>query len=346
MRVRSLFSLVSLVVLLALASACAPAAAPTPAPSPAAGGAEGGGLPPLKMAVLLPGNINDGGWVQAAYDGILYVKRKYPNVVVSYQEAIPEKDFETAFRDYASRGYNLIYGHGFQFGDAGKKVAKEFPNVYFWIHSSDATQEPNLASSVAALEEQGFVVGAVAGLLTKSNVIGFAGGQDIPVITIPQEYSVKGAKYVNPNVKVLTSILGTWDDVQKGREVALAYIGQGADVVVVNANVVQLGSVQAAAEKGALAIGMGRDINDVAPDTVVTSLLWNMGPIMEMALKQVADKSFKAQNHVLGFKSGHLSLAPYHGFEQKLSKEVKDKIADIVKKVSEGQIPEALPQKK
>lgn len=346
MRFRSLLPLLSLAILVGLALACAPAATPTPAPTPAPGGTQGETLPPLKMAVLLPGNINDGGWVQAAYDGILYVKRKYPNVVVSYQESIPEKDFETAFRDYASRGYNLIYGHGFQFGDAAQKVAKEFPNVYFWIHSSTVTQAPNVASSVAALEEQGFVVGAVAGLLTKSNVIGFAGGQDIPVITIPQEYSVKGAKYVNPNVKVLTSILGTWDDVQKGREVALAYIGQGADVVVVNANVVQLGSVQAAASKGALAIGMGRDINDVAPDTVVTSLLWNMGPIMEMALQQVAAKKFEPKNYVLGFKSGHLSLAPYHGFDQKLPKEVKDKIADIVKKVSEGQIPEALPQKK
>ncbi|MCL5075820.1 MAG: BMP family protein [Chloroflexi bacterium] len=332
---------------LSLLAACTPAQ-PAPTPTSQAAPAPGGAIsmPPLKFAVLLPGNINDGGWVQAAYDGLVYVKQKYPNLVVSYQEAIPEKDFETAFRDYASRGYDLIYGHGFQFGDAALKVAKEFPKTKFVVHSSTVVQAPNVASSVAALEEQGFVVGAVAGLMTKSNVIGIAGGQDIPVIRVPQEYFVKGVTYVNPKAKVLQSYLGTWDDVAKGKETALAYLAQGADVIVVNANVVQLGSIAAAKDKGALAIGMGRDVNAIAPDTVVTSLIWDMGKVMEMFLLQVAEGKFEAKNYVLGFKSGHLQLAPYHGFDQKLSKEVKDKIAQIVADVKEGKIKEALPASK
>jgi basic membrane protein A len=345
--VRKLFyPLGVLVALLLVASACAPAASPTPAPQPSPAPGGGAQVGALKFALILPGAINDGGWNQSAYEGLVYIRQKYPEIVASYQEKVTEKDQETAIRDYASRGYNIIFAHGFEFGDAMKKVAKEFPNVYFVNNSSNISQPPNLASHSFALEEQGFMVGVLAALVSKTKIISSMGGQDIPVITIPMKYQEKGAKYVDPNAKVLQTILGTWEDVQKGRETALAHISQGADVVLCNADIVQLGAIQAAQEKGVLALGFGRDINDRAPDTVVSSLIWDQGKVMEIFIQQVAQKKFEPKALVTGFKEGGLSFAPFHGFETKLSQEIKDKFHKILEDVKAGKIAEALPEKK
>ncbi|QGP91224.1 ABC transporter substrate-binding protein PnrA-like protein [Neomoorella glycerini] len=168
----------------------------------------------LKIALLLPGPINDMGWNASAYEGLKKVEKEF-KAQVAYRENVAQSDMEEAFRAYAMQGYHVIIGHGFQFGDAAKKVAPQFPNIKFVVTSSDIHQDPNLASVNIDNEMQGFLMGAVAGLMTKSGTVAALGGQQIPPIIGSVEGFAKGAKYVNPQVKVITTYTGSFDDVNK-----------------------------------------------------------------------------------------------------------------------------------
>lgn len=101
----------------------------------------------LKIAFLLPGPISDQGWNMMAYNALKAAEKEH-GAEIAYTERTPVSDFEEIFRGYAQAGYDIIMGHGFQFGDTAKKVAKEFSNTVFIVTSTDISQGPNLASFV------------------------------------------------------------------------------------------------------------------------------------------------------------------------------------------------------
>ena len=224
----------------------------------------------LKVALMLSGPISDMGWNASAYEGLEQAEKDF-GIETAYQESIAQSDIEEVFRGYAQQGYDLIIGHGFQFADTALKVATEFPDVKFVITSSNITQEPNLGSVNLDNVQQGFLMGAVAAIVSETNVVGGIGGQEIPPIKGSVVGFEQGAKHVNPDIKVLTALTGSNDDVAKAKETALAMIDQGADVVMTNANQAGLGSIEACKEKGVYAIGSNQDQNDMAPDAVVVS---------------------------------------------------------------------------
>ncbi|MGI9861755.1 BMP family protein [Moorella naiadis] len=292
----------------------------------------------LKVALLLPGPINDMGWNASAYEGLKKVEKDY-NAQVAYRENVAQSDMEEAFRAYAMQGYNVVIGHGFQFGDAAKKVAPQFPKVKFVVTSSNIHQDPNLASVNIDNEMQGFLMGAVAGLMTKSGTVAALGGQQIPPIIGSVEGFAKGAKYVNPQVKVVTTYTGSFDDVNKMKETALAIIeNQGADIIMANANQAGLGAIQAAQQKKVLAIGSNTDQNAVAPDTVLVSGIKSVPVLVSFVVQKIQDGSFQPQFFNLGVKEKAVFLSPWHGFDSKVPAEVKAKLDQITKDLGDGKI--------
>ncbi|MGI9951480.1 BMP family protein [Moorellaceae bacterium AZ2] len=291
----------------------------------------------LKIALLLPGPINDMGWNASAYEGLKQAEEKY-GASVAYVENVAQSDMEENFRGFALQGYDLIIGHGFQFGDAAMKVASQFPNVKFVVTSSNISQAPNVASVNIDNEMQGFVMGAVAALLTKSGTVGAIGGEQIPPIVGSVEGFEKGAKYINPNIKVLTAYTGNFNDVNKAKETALAMIAQGADIIMANANQAGLGSIQACQEKKVLAIGSNMDQNPIAPDTVVVSVIKSVPVLISYVVDLIYNNEFEAKFYNLGVKEGAVYLSPWHGFEDKIPQDVKDRVAGILKDLEEGKL--------
>lgn len=290
----------------------------------------------LKVALLLPGPVDDGGWNGNAYEALMEAKTESDSEV-SFMENIAQPDFEEAFRDYASNGYSLVIGHGFQFQDAATKVAPDYPDTKFIIFNGSASQEPNVASIHFFDWEAGYIGGAMAGLVTKTNKVGGIGGMEIPVIYNAIEGYKAGAKAVNPNVEVLTSYVGTWDDIPKGKETALAMISNGCDVVTCDANQVGLGSIAACKEAGVYAIGFVSDQANVAPDHVIGSTMQNTGVLVKLAIRSVKDGTFKPEVQGVGVKEGA------HGFvwNPKFEKSMPDlvtKIKEIEQDIIDGKI--------
>lgn len=291
----------------------------------------------IKVALLLPGPINDMSWNAAAYQALMRAKEKL-GAEVAYTENVAASDMEEFFRGYASKGYDMVIGHGYQFGDAGRKVAKEFPKTWFVFTSANFEQPPNVASVNPVNTHHGFVAGALAAMLTKSKVVGAFQGMEIPPCQGIIEGFKQGVAYIDPKVKVLTAFTGNFDDVAKAKETALTMIAEGADIVSVGSNQLAIGGIHACREKGVLAIGMNVDQNSLAPDTVVNSIIQDVPFAIESLIAKMKDGTLEPKYYPMSFKEGGLRLSPWHGFESKVPQEVKDKLNEIIEGLGSGKI--------
>src|SRR5689334_8419118 len=176
----------------------------------------------LKVALLTPGPISDQSWNGGAYQGLLRIRDSIGAQVSHIQTKTPA-EFEENFRQYGAQGYDLVFGHGFEFQDAARRVAPQFPKTIF-VTTSGNTSGPNLAGMVFGFADASYVAGTIAASVTKSNILGTIGGTELPPVKESFEAFAAGAKSVNPKISVVTSYVGNWDDVSAGKEQALAQI--------------------------------------------------------------------------------------------------------------------------
>jgi basic membrane lipoprotein Med (substrate-binding protein (PBP1-ABC) superfamily) len=213
--------------------------------------------------------VSDAGWNAAAYEGLELIKSKLGAETALVQTTSPA-DFEDSMRDFATRGFNLVFAHGFEFTDAALKVARDFPNTYFVV-SSGSEAARNVASLTFKVDEAAYVEGVLAGGISKTGVVGAIGGIELPSIRLTFEGFKRGFLSVQPKGHVLVSYTGNFNDVGAAKEAALAQVSQGADVLIHNADAAGLGVFEAAQERHVYAFGTFTNQNGVAPDVVIAS---------------------------------------------------------------------------
>ena len=291
----------------------------------------------LRVALVLPGPITDGTFNSAAYQGIKQAEKKY-KIKVSIQENTSFAQSESALLQFARQGFDVVIGHGFQFGDPAKKIHKQFPKTWFIINTTKVAGAPNLASFDNRWGDAGYVAGAIAALVTKTGTVGHIGGIPVPVIKEYNEGFAIGAKRFKPGINVLSAYVGSFSDIAKGKEITLSLIERGADVVTATGNESVVGTIQAAKEKNVMAIGTAFDSASFAPDTIVTTAIIRFDVNIDMALGLVVSKKLEPKNYLLGFNENGVDLAPYRNFEGKISAENKAKIAQLVADIKAGKV--------
>jgi basic membrane protein A len=258
----------------------------------------------MKVALLTPGPISDQSWNGGAYQGLVRIRDSMHATISHIQTATPAA-FEENFRQYGAQGYALVFGHGFEFQDAARRVGPDYPNTKYVISSSDVAQAPNVAGIQFAFSDASYLAGIIAGSLTKSEVVGTIGGTEIPPVRESFDAFAEGVHSVAPAARVLRAYVGNWDDVSAGKEQATAQIKQGADVIFQNADAAGLGVFQAAREsKGALIIGSNSDQNSLAPEITIGSVVIDLPHAFLTIARSVADGSFKPVPISLGTQSG------------------------------------------
>ena len=300
-------------------------------------------LKKLKVALVTDASFQDAGWGSTAFKSGQALKTKY-KAELGLAEKVAVPDIEATLRDFASRNYDLIIAHGFEWGDPAVRVAKDFPKTKFVVFTG-LTNAPNVASIFPMQQEGTFLLGALAGMMTKSNVIGFVGGQDYPnLINIYEGYK-QGALAVNPKVKVLLSWTGDWNDPAKGREAARAQINQGADILFHTADTSGQGVIKAAEEKGIFAFGAVADQNGLSPNTVLTSFVLDIPKAFDMAYKMTAQGKFNGELMKPGLEtkangpgSGIVYMASFHGLDSKVPQAVKDRLKQLTDDIISGKI--------
>jgi len=290
-----------------------------------------------KAAMLFIGPVNDGGWNTANYEGLMQAKEKLKLDVV-FSEAVQLPDVESTVRDFAARGYELLLGNSFAFGDGVNRAAAAYPKANFAILTGIGKTAPNVSSYFPLINEAAFLAGALAGMVSKTGKIGAVGAQEIPTLVFQLEGFKLGAKHVRPDIKIFDIYTGSYSDVAKGKEAALAQINQGADVILHVANETGRGVIQACQEKNVYAIGSGADQNRLAPETVLTSLMYNQGRLIEMAVADIEKGTFGNKVIKLGLADNAVRIAPFHGLEGQVPAEAKARLEQIRRDIIAGKI--------
>jgi len=274
--------------------------------SSAASNGAGGGKP-FRVALLTPGPISDQSWNGGAYRGLERIRDSL-GATISHIETKTPAEFEENFRQYGAQGYDLVFGHGFEFQDAAVRVAPEYPKTIYVTTSGNRTG-PNVAGIEFAFEDASYQAGMLAGAMTKSGVVGVIGGTELPPVKTSFQAFAAGARAVNPKVRVLTSYIGNWDDVSAAKEQALAQIGQRADVIFQNADQAGLGVFQAAKERrGVYVIGSNSDQNAVAPEVTLGSVVIDLPHAFLSVAREVKSGTFKPRVIELGSASDVVKL--------------------------------------
>lgn len=292
----------------------------------------------FRVALLTPGPISDQAWNGGAYDGLMAIRDSLGAKVSHIQTKTPA-EFEENFRQYGAQGYDMVVGHGFEFQDAALRVAPAYPNTVFICTSGNATA-PNLAGMNFAFEEASYQAGMIAGALTKSGVVGAIGGTELPPVRASFVAFERGAKFTNPNVTVLLSYLGTWDDVNAGKEQTLAQIARGADIVFQNADAAGLGIFAAAREKNVLAFGANANQNNIAPDHIIGSVVIDLPRALLTVANEVKSGTFKSTVYQLGLRANVVNLVLNPKLESRVSAELKARVDSVGNAIREGRFHE------
>lgn len=307
MRCRLLLLLVSLVL-----AACSRDATPDTADAT------------FKVALLSPGPVSDAGWNALAYEGLLAIRDQLGAEIAQIEVKTPAQ-FEEGFRDFARRGFDLIFGHGFEFQDAAAAVAPDFPRTVF-ITTSGNTVRPNVAPLRFMLEEATYLEGMLTAMLSKTGKAGAVGGMAIPSVKSTILAYEAGAKAVRPDFQVITSYVGNWEDVGAAKEAALALVQQGADFLFHNADAAGLGVFQAAQQRQVLAFGANKNQNGVAPEVIIASAVIDIPRGFLTVARQVKDGTFVAQVEKLGMADGVVTLEYNSALADRVPAEVRTRI--------------------
>lgn len=230
-----------------------------------------------KVAALFAGKIDDAGFMEAGYRGLVAARDKLGVEIVWQDQVKPERDLlAAALRDLAKSGAAMVIAHGGQNNEAAKLVAAEFPQTMFVVTQGNVTAA-NLASYEVLQEESAFLAGALAAWMTKTGVVGHMSGiRVVPGLKGRAAYA-NGVAYANPKVRLLTNFSGNQDDNALSKRVASAMIAQKADIIFTMLNAGRAGAVEACREGGAYQIGNVRDWTATMPDVFIASAVADSG---------------------------------------------------------------------
>jgi len=248
----------------------------------------------------------DRSFSEALYDGAEMFRKATGIPYVDF-ESSHETQFEQVFRHFASHGRDPIIGVSFAQTDAVRRVAKAFPQTRFVLIDGNIDL-PNVLSVQFREEEGSFLVGVLAAMASKTGKIGFVGGMDVPLIRRFSCGFAQGIRYANPKAQLIQNMAGTtpdaWTDPARGGEIAREQFDRGVDVIYTAAGSTGIGALQAAADRGKLAIGVDSNQDYMHPGTMLTSMAKRVDLVAFRAAMAAKNGTWKPGHYVLGLKEG------------------------------------------
>src|SRR5918999_6351070 len=262
---------------------------------------------------------------------------------------------EPAFRAFAERQFDVILGIGFAQAPIVESVAKDYPAIQFAIVDG-VSELPNVASLVFKEHEGSYLVGILAAMTSRTGTLGFLGGMDIGLIHRFAKGYEEGAKSVNPNIRILQNYVGVtdaaWNNPGRGKELALAQIAKGADVIFTAAGNSGLGAFDAVEQYGKNAqgrathfvIGVDSNQNMVKPGFVLTSMVKRVDNAVYQIVQDVVERKFKGGFHVFGLESDGVGYVVDQYNKELVSPEAIREAEEAKKKIIAGEIkvPDAM----
>ncbi len=332
---------------------------------PACSGATGGAPDCTKEDVFCVGLVTDVGKIddksfnQSAWEGVQKAVDEL-GVYAQYIETVDSKDYDKNIATFAEAGYDVVVTVGFGLGEATMAAAQKYPNTYFigvdqfqeWAIDDDPNNDvPNLVGLLFPEDQAGFMVGALAAMMTQTGKIGAVLGTDVvpPVWRFGEGYRA-GAEYINPDIEVFVvyhNDVGfdkTFTDPEWGSQTAISMIDKGADVIFGAGGKTGNGAIIATAEKGAYAIGVDTDQYYTVPEAqsrLLTSAMKMITPGVFDLIKMAKDGNPPNGNFL-----GEAGYAPFHDLEDEVPADVKAKLEEIHQMLLSGELETGVPPAK
>lgn len=264
-----------------------------------------------KACFVYVGPIGDFGWSYQHDQGRLDVEKEFGDKVeTAYLESVPEgADAERAIERFARSGCDIIFTTSFGYMDPTNKIAAKFPDVKFEHATGYKREHPNVSTYDSRFYEGRYVIGQIAGKVSKTGVAGYIASFPIPEVVQGINSFVLGAQSVNPDFKVKVVWVNTWFDPGKEADAAKALIDQGVDILTQHTD--STAPMQVAAERGIKAFGQASDMIKFGPETQLTSIIDDWGPYYIERVKAVMEGTWEQSATWDGMTEGHVVMAPY-----------------------------------
>ncbi len=293
----------------------------------------------LKVGMVTDvGGVNDQSFNQSAWEGLKRTKQEL-GTKIAYKESKQDADYAPNMETFTDAEFDLIWGIGFLMGDAIKSTAQLNPDQkYAIIDFAYGPETPKNVACVVFQEEQpSFLVGYIAGKMTKTNKVGFVGGIKFPLIEKFEYGFMAGVKLANPKAEVLRQYAESFTDAAKGKAIANNMYQQNADIVFHASGSVGDGVIEAAKEKNKWAIGVDKDQNFLAPDNVLTSAMKRVDNAIFSMVKKLHNGDFQGGTvAVYNLSNDGVSIAPTSG--KHVPKNILDEVDGLITKIKAGKM--------
>jgi basic membrane protein A len=292
------------------------------------------------------GKVDDRTFNEFAYQGMMRAVKAF-GLKSAFIETQQPTDYEKNIEQFASTGSELIITVGFMLGDATKKMALKYPHVQFAI--VDFAYEPPVANIIGltfAEDQSGFLAGALAGLMTKTKMVGMVAGVAIPpVIRFRKGYEA-GVKYVCPACQIVGVYIDSFTDPARGKTAALSQIDEGADVIFGGGGTTGSGAILGASQAGVWALGVDQDEylttfkqgEAKGANKLLSSAMKRVDNAVYGAIKMAVEDTFKGGTQVFDASNDGIGLAPFHATESAVPETVKAKLQEIAAGLKAGTI--------
>lgn len=320
-------------MLLGLA-ACSREVEKEPAPSQS-GGAPAASTAPegpkdastIKVALVCGGAVNDGGWNAMAYKGLQRIGETL-GVETAYTEKVAVAEMPQVIRTYARQGFNLIFGHGAEFGEPMSTVAPEFPDATFVAVNANVS-DANLTGTVFKFGECGYFCGMAAAMASKTGKIGIIPPDDAPNNKADMDTYELGAKSINPDIEVYSAFTGSWDDLPKAKEASESLISKGCDVLLAMGDAYAVGVYQACEGAGIKAIGWVTDQHSLS-DAVICSGLQSVSDVYLATAQRYLEGTMEKGVQVYGMPDGAQGISEFYGLTEEQGKKIDAAMQDYL----------------
>lgn len=264
----------------------------------------------LKVAFIEFGEPSGSSWVRANTEAAKYLEAQVPDLDVTRVESVPDgPGVVPVINSLIAKGNKVIFANSYGYGTFVPEIAKRHPDVYFVVQMANPKGGPNVATYYGKLEQVRYLEGVLAGKMTKTNIVGFAGAFPYSAVVSGANAFALGVQSVNPKAKVLTNWVNSWYDPPKEKEAADALLNAGADIVANHLD--SSATLEAAAAKGKWGMTSNANWSFAAPNAFLSGSAWNWGPFYVKIVQSVLAHKFEAKHYLGSLADGTVVLLPY-----------------------------------
>src|SRR5262249_52004441 len=292
------------------------------------------------------GKVDDRTFNEFVYNGMMRAVNEF-GLKSAFIETQQPTDYEKNIEQFASAGYDVIITVGFMLGDATKKMAQKYPQVHFAI--VDFAYDTPVANIVGLLfgeDQAGFLAGALASSMTKSQIVGIVAGADIPPVVRFRKGYEAGVKHVCAKCEILGVYIDSFNDPARGKTAALSQIDEGADVIFGGGGITGSGAIMGAAQAGVWVIGVDQDEylttfkqgEAKGANKLLSSAMKRVDNAVYGVIKMAVEGTFQGGTQVFQASNDGIGLAPFHATEGAIPDAVKARLQEIAAGLKAGTI--------